>query len=174
MPIELPIGLSVERDAGRPVVTLRGVGKTFGATTVLRDVDLELGAGEVVALLGANGAGKSTLITVLAGGHPDHAGSVSVDGATVTLDSPAAARRLGIRTVHQRIGQGLVPSWSVAENLLLDELAAPGSPPLVNRRGELAAAPGGAAPPRPGWPPPGVPAGVARPPPPPPHPPLPP
>jgi simple sugar transport system ATP-binding protein len=128
------------QNPGRPVVALKGVGKSFGPTTVLRDVDLDLAAGEIVALLGANGAGKSTLITVLAGGHPDHAGSGTVDGTLVPLESPAAARRLGIRTVHQRIGQGLVPTWTVAENLLLDELAAPGAAPVVNRRAQLAAA----------------------------------
>ena len=107
-----------------PAVTLTDVSMGFGSVEVLRGVSLELPAGQVTALVGANGAGKSTLIKVLAGAHTEYGGTVTVDGAPVRPASPADARRAGIRTVHQRVAEGVVPGLSVAENLLLDRIAA--------------------------------------------------
>ena len=106
-----------------PVVELAGVGAAYGPTTVLRDVDLALHGGRITGLLGANGAGKSTLIKVLSGLKPEHPGTVRVDGADVALSSPVEAGRLGVATVHQNVADGIVPGLSVADNLLLDELA---------------------------------------------------
>ena len=105
------------------VVELAGVGAAYGPTTVLRDVDLALYGGQITGLLGANGAGKSTLIKVLSGLKPEHPGTVRVDGGSVALSSPVEAGRLGVATVHQNVADGIVPGLSVAENLLLDELA---------------------------------------------------
>ncbi len=69
--------------AGRPrerVLTMRGIGKRFGAVRALTDVDFWVNEGEVVALVGDNGAGKSTLVKVLAGVHPPDAGTIEFDG----------------------------------------------------------------------------------------------
>ncbi|MEV5844562.1 sugar ABC transporter ATP-binding protein [Streptomyces sp. NPDC051985] len=106
-----------------PAVALRDVSMAFGGKTVLESVSLDIAPGSVVALLGANGAGKSTLIKILSGVHRDHGGEVRVAGEPVALQSPLAARRLGIQTVHQRIGEGIVPGLTVAENLVFEELA---------------------------------------------------
>ena len=91
----------------RPIVEVRGIVKSFGATRALRDVNLVLRASRVHALLGANGCGKSTLVKILAGYHvPD-------DGEVVHAGRSAAA----IAFVHQDLG--LVPTLSVTENLVL-------------------------------------------------------
>jgi D-xylose transport system ATP-binding protein len=75
--------------------------RRFGAVTALDDVSLQLGAGEVLALLGDNGAGKSTLIKCVSGALRLHGGTIEIDGEPVTISSPAAARALGIETVYQ-------------------------------------------------------------------------
>jgi simple sugar transport system ATP-binding protein len=125
-------------------VSLRGVGMSFGAHRVLDGVDLDIAAGEVLALLGANGAGKSTLIKVLSGVHPGHDGTILVEGTEQRMDSPLRARRAGIATVHQRVHDGVVPGLTVAENLAFDDLAHPGrrgpASVLLRRREVMAAA----------------------------------
>lgn len=123
-----------------PAVGLRDVGMAFGGKTVLASVSLDIAPGSVVALLGANGAGKSTLIKILSGVHPGHGGEVLVDGSPAALQSPLAARRLGIQTVHQRIGEGVVPGLTVAENLVFEELAQQRGNPFLNGRRVLARA----------------------------------
>ena len=109
-------------DAGA-TLELIGLEKSFGANRVLKGVDLTLTGGRVTALLGANGAGKSTLIKVLDGVHEPTAGTVRLSGGEISLDSPMAASRFGIQTVHQRIDDAIVPGLSVAENLLFEEIA---------------------------------------------------
>ncbi|MCU1480496.1 MAG: rbsA 1 [Subtercola sp.] len=86
-----------------PVVELRGIGKTYGETTVLANVDLALRSGEVHGLIGRNGAGKSTLVGILTGRHLPSTGSILVGGTERTLDSPARAASLGIRAVTQEL-----------------------------------------------------------------------
>ncbi|WEH19200.1 sugar ABC transporter ATP-binding protein [Streptomyces sp. VNUA24] len=115
-----------------PAVRLRDISKSFGGRTVLASVSLDIAPGSVVALLGANGAGKSTLIKILSGVHADHGGEILVDGAPAALQSPLAARQLGIQTVHQRIGEGVVPGLTVAENLVFEELAQSRGNPFLN------------------------------------------
>ena len=99
------------------VLSLRGISKSFGAVAALTDVDLDVHAGEVVALVGDNGAGKSTLVKVLSGVHPQDSGTLMFDGRVVRVDSPAAARDLGIATVFQDLA--LCENLSVVENLFL-------------------------------------------------------
>ena len=103
-----------ERDRGRrrregpdpgagdpPVVAVRGATKRFGAVLALDHVDIEVRAGEVLALLGDNGAGKSTLIKCLSGVHRLDGGIIEIDGRSVEMRSPADARAHGIETVYQ-------------------------------------------------------------------------
>ena len=77
-------------DVLEPVVSMRGISKSFGHIQALRSVDLDLYGGEVVALVGDNGAGKSTLVKILAGVHPPDAGTIAYEGRHVTIPSPAA------------------------------------------------------------------------------------
>lgn len=107
------------------VVSLVDVSMAFGANRVLSGVSMSVAEGSVVALIGANGAGKSTLIKILSGVYPEHGGEIQVDGSPVRIDTPRVARSLGIHTVHQRIGDGVIPGLSVAENLVFDELSQP-------------------------------------------------
>jgi D-xylose transport system ATP-binding protein len=84
-----------------PVLQVRGARKSFGAVTALAGVDLDLRAGEILAMLGDNGAGKSTLVKAMAGVYGLDAGEILVDGEVRQFKSPADARRLGIETVYQ-------------------------------------------------------------------------
>lgn len=100
-----------------PVVSVRGVAKRYGAVRALDKADLDIRAGEVVALLGANGSGKSTLGRVITGITRPDSGTLTLDGQTLQLTSPAQARHLGITAVYQELS--LVPDLSVAENVWL-------------------------------------------------------
>jgi simple sugar transport system ATP-binding protein len=103
--------------AKSPVLRLRGVTRRFGAVTAIEGIDLDLYPGETLGLMGDNGAGKSTLIKVLSGFHEPSEGTLTFDGRTVSLDSPRAARELGIETVYQDLG--LVDDLSIARNFFL-------------------------------------------------------
>ncbi|MEU5346677.1 MULTISPECIES: ATP-binding cassette domain-containing protein [unclassified Streptomyces] len=100
-----------------PVLALRGVSKRFGAVQALTDVELEVHAGEVVALVGDNGAGKSTLVKTIAGVHPIDEGVVEWDGRTVQINKPQDAQHLGIATVYQDLA--LCDNIDVVGNLYL-------------------------------------------------------
>ncbi|MEO7058127.1 MAG: ATP-binding cassette domain-containing protein [Lapillicoccus sp.] len=106
------------------LLSLRGVTKTFGAVSALSDIDLDVSAGEVVAIVGDNGAGKSTLVKVLAGVHQADSGSISFDGAEVTIADPSGAIGLGIATVFQDLA--LCENLNVVENLFLGQEISPG------------------------------------------------
>ena len=84
-----------------PVLAVKGATKRYGAIVGLDDVDIEVSAGEVLALVGDNGAGKSTLIKCLSGALTLDHGSIEMDGQPVSIRSPADARDLGIETVYQ-------------------------------------------------------------------------
>ncbi|KPC82802.1 MULTISPECIES: ATP-binding cassette domain-containing protein [Streptomyces] len=100
-----------------PVLALRGVSKRFGAVQALTDVELEVHAGEVVALVGDNGAGKSTLVKTIAGVHPIDDGVIEWDGRTVQINKPHDAQNLGIATVYQDLA--LCDNIDVVGNLYL-------------------------------------------------------
>lgn len=103
--------------ATEPVLRAEGVVKHFGPVTALRDVEVELRAGEVLGLVGDNGAGKSTLVGVLSGALAPDEGRVWVDGRVRNFRSPADARAAGIETVFQHLA--LVPTLSIADNVFL-------------------------------------------------------
>lgn len=107
------------RDPGRVALRLRNISKSFGNFRALDSVDLDVHAGEVVALLGANGSGKSTLVKLLAGFHsPDPGGQVELGGRAIRLPIlPSDSRRLGMSFVFQDLGLAL--SLSVHENLMI-------------------------------------------------------
>lgn len=100
-----------------PVLSLRGICKSFGAISVLSDIDLDLYPGEVVALVGDNGAGKSTLVKIISGVHQPTSGSLKVGGQAVSLASPAQAQALGIATVFQDLA--LCENLDVVANMFL-------------------------------------------------------
>lgn len=100
-----------------PVLSVRGVSKSYGGVRVLDAVDLDVEPGEVRALLGENGAGKSTLIRILSGVVRRDEGTVALDGRLVELANPHQARDAGVATLHQEVA--IVPGLSVAENILL-------------------------------------------------------
>lgn len=100
-----------------PVLALRGVSKRFGAVQALTDVELEVHAGEVVALVGDNGAGKSTLVKTIAGVHPIDEGVIEWDGKSVSINKPHDAQNLGVATVYQDLA--LCDNIDVVGNLYL-------------------------------------------------------
>lgn len=116
------------------LIEIRDLTKTFGATRALTGVTFDVRPGETLGLLGANGAGKSTLIKILAGIHKATSGQILIDGDEAVFGYPDEARNAGIATVHQNIDDGVVFGMSVAENLLLDEIAKPGSSIFLNKR----------------------------------------
>src|SRR5262245_47816412 len=111
-----------------------GLAKQYNGVRVLQDIDFDLQAGEVHALVGENGAGKSTLIKILGGAvHPD-AGSVHLGGTPLPIDDPRETRRRGVSIVYQEFT--LVPHLSAAENIFLGAERGGG----WLRRGEMAEA----------------------------------
>jgi len=98
-------------------LTLRNISKQYGSVVALRDVNFELGAGEIHALLGENGAGKSTLMKVAFGLVRPDSGSIVLDGRAQQLRSPVEARRAGIGMVHQHFTS--IPAFTVWENVAL-------------------------------------------------------
>lgn len=110
---------SIPTARGTQVLSLRGISKSFGAVAALSGIDLDVAAGEVVAIVGDNGAGKSTLVKVLAGVHPPDAGTVTFEGRPVVLTSPAQAHQMGIATVFQDLA--LCENLDVTANLFLGQ-----------------------------------------------------
>lgn len=103
--------------SGQPLVSARALSKTFGAVQALSRADLDVYAGEVVALLGDNGAGKSTLAKILAGAYQADAGRISVGGQPASISSPHDARTLGIAIVYQDLA--LCENLDTVANLFL-------------------------------------------------------
>ncbi|MDQ8184451.1 sugar ABC transporter ATP-binding protein [Pelagicoccus sp. SDUM812002] len=96
---------------------MRGICKSFGATHALRDVELTVMPGEVMALVGENGAGKSTLMKVLSGAHAPDKGQLKLDGEIYTPGNPLHARESGVAMIYQELS--LAPHLSAMENILL-------------------------------------------------------
>ncbi|WP_319560691.1 sugar ABC transporter ATP-binding protein [Marispirochaeta sp.] len=99
------------------LLEMKHIRKEFPGVLALKDVSLQLRAGEVHALLGENGAGKSTLIKILGGIYTRDAGEIVIDGKVVHIDSVHDAQKYGISVIHQELV--LVPHMTVAENIYL-------------------------------------------------------
>jgi len=100
-----------------PLLELRGISKSFGAVQALYQVDFQVRAGEVMALVGDNGAGKSTLIKCVAGIHPADDGEVLWDGKPVRIHGPKDSAALGIEVVYQDLA--LCDNLDVVANMFL-------------------------------------------------------
>ena len=99
------------------LLEMKGIYKSFPGVKALQNVEFQLKAGEIHALLGENGAGKSTLIKVLGGIYIAEEGEIRIDGKPVVIDGVNAARDNGISIIHQELV--LVPHMTVAENIFL-------------------------------------------------------
>ena len=110
---------AVRRSAGGvvPALQVRDLHVAYGSTKVLTGIDLDVQAGEVVALLGTNGAGKSTLLRALTGLTPTGRGTVRLDGRDITFSDPAD--RVAGGMVHLAGGKAVFATMSVRENLLV-------------------------------------------------------
>lgn len=97
------------------LLELRGATKSFGSNLVLDNINFELKAGEIHALVGENGAGKSTCLGLIYGLHQSDSGFVTLNEKTVKIDSPSHAQKLGVGCVFQELS--LANSLSVSENI---------------------------------------------------------
>ncbi len=100
-----------------PLLSLRAISKSYGAVTAVREVDLDVYAGEVIAICGDNGAGKSSLIKMISGAEEPSAGTLSVRGDRVRFASPHDALNQGVATIYQDLA--LAPKLSVAANVFM-------------------------------------------------------
>ena len=116
----------------RPQASLhaRGITKNFTGVRALAGVDLDLCAGKVTALMGENGAGKSTLLKILSGDYQPDAGTIKIEGTSVTFSTPVESRAAGVRVIAQE--PEIVPFVSVAENIYVGSL--PSSLGIVSQR----------------------------------------
>ena len=110
------------------LVALTGVSKSYGNVRALREVSLEVHAGEITCVLGDNGAGKSTLIKIISGLHPHDAGTYAIEGEQVRHSSPRQALDRGIATVYQDLA--VVPLMPVWRNFFLGSEPTRGRGPL--------------------------------------------
>jgi D-xylose transport system ATP-binding protein len=96
---------------------MRDINVAFGGVHAVRDVSIDLFAGEVVGLVGGNGAGKSTLIRTLSGAHPADSGEILINGEPVTITNPRDAKTYGIETIYQTLA--LADNVDAAANMFL-------------------------------------------------------
>lgn len=108
---------STSEGTRQPALRVAGIGKTFGAVRALNNVDFDVYAGEVVALVGDNGAGKSTLVKTISGVNTTDEGQIFVDEKPVFISTPQMASQLGIETVYQDLA--LCDNLDVVANLFL-------------------------------------------------------
>jgi ribose transport system ATP-binding protein len=109
-----------------PLLSMRGIQKSFAGVRALKGVDLQVEAGQVTALLGENGAGKSTLMKILGGVQKQDGGEILIDGAPVNIDRVAEATRHGIAFIHQELN--LLDNLDVAGNIFLGREPLKGGP----------------------------------------------
>lgn len=109
---------------------MRHITKTYPGVQALKDVHLQVRAGEIHALMGENGAGKSTLMKILAGAQSADSGEILLQGKPVVMDSPQKAMDLGVSIIYQEFN--LVPYLDVAENIFLGREPAAKLPGFVD------------------------------------------
>ena len=111
--------MEANQNAGNsvPLLSVRGIYKSFGLNAVLKGIDLDIMPGEVLALIGGNGAGKSTLMKIIMGIYSHDSGDLSMDGQAVALNRPSDALARGIYMVPQE--PLLFPNMSVEENIII-------------------------------------------------------
>lgn len=117
-----------------PLLHIEGLTRSFGATRALTGADLDVDAGEIVALMGANGAGKSTLVNIVSGVIPRQSGRIELAGRPYEPASPTDAARAGVVTVHQSTDRVGAAGLTVADVLLLNDYADGTSPFFLSRR----------------------------------------
>jgi simple sugar transport system ATP-binding protein len=100
-----------------PPLALRGITKQFGAVTAIEGIDLEVAAGEIVALVGDNGAGKSTLVKIISGLYQPSGGEIVLNGRPVSFRDASHARAHGVEVVYQDLA--LVDQQPVYMNMFL-------------------------------------------------------
>lgn len=99
------------------VLSLRQIRKSYGAVEALRGIDLDVRAGEILAICGDNGAGKSSLIRIISGAQEASSGELQLKGESVRFKSPHDALTRGIATIYQDLA--LAPRLSIAENVFM-------------------------------------------------------
>lgn len=102
------------------MVEAKHITKSFGGVQSLKDVNLQVRAGEIHAILGENGAGKSTLMKIISGAYMRNSGSLTIDGEVVNFRNPQEARKKGVGIIYQEFS--LIPALSAAENIFLNTL----------------------------------------------------
>jgi|SRR5437868_6422583 len=100
-----------------PILSLRGISKSYGPVAAVRDIDLDVHRGEVLAICGDNGAGKSSLIKVISGAEEPTSGTISLRGQEVRFRSPHDALAQGVATIYQDLA--LAPRLSIAQNVFM-------------------------------------------------------
>src|SRR5687768_11354101 len=103
-----------------PSLEMRGIVKRFPGVVALQNVDITVGRGEVLGLVGENGAGKSTLMKILSGATQADAGEIRVAGERVDRPTPQRMLELGVSVIYQEMMQA--PHLTVAENLYLGRM----------------------------------------------------
>jgi D-xylose transport system ATP-binding protein len=120
-PLEGPVGKeqppAAVSQGDVPLVEMRGISVSFGGVNAVRDVTVDVHAGEVIGLVGGNGAGKSTLMRALSGARPPDSGQIFFDGRPVTISNPRDAKALGIETIYQNLA--LADNVDAAGNMFL-------------------------------------------------------
>ncbi len=102
-----------------PIIHMQGIKKRFGSFYALNNIDLDIYAGEIHALMGENGAGKSTLMKILAGSYTATEGEIFIDGKKAVINTPQDALDAGVSLIYQEIN--LAPNLSVAENIFMGQ-----------------------------------------------------
>lgn len=114
---EAPSRHDAEETAMAARLAVVDISKRYGGVHALKNVSLEVCAGEVLGLVGDNGAGKSTLLKILAGAEPPSSGTIRLDGEDVTFPTPHAAKEAGIATVYQDLA--LAGQRDVVDNFFM-------------------------------------------------------
>ena len=109
--------------ASKHRLEMKGISIEFPGVKALDNVDFTVQSGEIHALVGANGAGKSTLMKILGGAYGHYVGEIFFDGQKVDIRNPHDAKELGIDVVYQEVDTALIPYLTVAENIMIDEMA---------------------------------------------------